>query len=90
MVDSPVVSIVDIERLSVVFGTQSALRDVDATFGPGASGLLGPNGAGKSTLLKALLGFVRPTGGSMARRVTTWAHSMGTVNRESSPTKRAY
>ena len=58
-------SIVDIERLSVVFGTQSALRDVDATFAPGASGLLGPNGAGKSTLLKTLLGFVRPTGGSM-------------------------
>ena len=65
MADSPVVSIVDIERLSVVFGTQSALRDVDATFAPGASGLLGPNGAGKSTLLKTLLGFVRPTGGSM-------------------------
>lgn len=58
-------SIVDIERLSVVFGTQSALREVDATFAPGASGLLGPNGAGKSTLLKTLLGFVRPTGGSM-------------------------
>ena len=65
MADSPVVSIVDIERLSVVFGTQSALREVDATFAPGASGLLGPNGAGKSTLLKTLLGFVRPTGGSM-------------------------
>lgn len=58
-------SVVDIEQLSVVFGTQRVLQGVDATFPPGASGLLGPNGAGKSTLLKTLLGFVRPTGGTM-------------------------
>lgn len=57
--------VVEINQLSVVYGTQRALHDVDATFPSGASGLLGPNGAGKSTLLKALLGFVPPTAGRM-------------------------
>ena len=54
-----------LEHVSVRYGTQDALRDVDVTFPPGAVGLLGPNGAGKSTMLKALLGFVKPTAGRM-------------------------
>ena len=56
-------SVVHLDHVSVDYGKQPALRDVSATFPSGAVGLLGPNGAGKSTLLKALLGFVRPTGG---------------------------
>ncbi|MCX6553178.1 MAG: ATP-binding cassette domain-containing protein, partial [Acidobacteria bacterium] len=58
-------SIVQIEHLTVLYGRQPALRDVNASFPPGAVGLLGPNGAGKSTMLKALLGFVKPDSGSM-------------------------
>ncbi len=54
-----------LDRVSVQYGDQVALRDVAATFPAGAVGLLGPNGAGKSTLLKALLGFVTPTAGHM-------------------------
>ncbi len=54
-----------LDDVSVQYGEQVALRDVAATFPPGAVGLLGPNGAGKSTLLKALLGFVTPTTGRM-------------------------
>ena len=54
-----------LDGVSVQYGEQAALRDVAATFPPGAVGLLGPNGAGKSTLLKALLGFVTPTAGRM-------------------------
>ena len=54
-----------LDGVSVQYGDQAALRDVAATFPPGAVGLLGPNGAGKSTLLKALLGFVTPTAGRM-------------------------
>jgi ABC-2 type transport system ATP-binding protein len=57
--------VVDLQSVSVAYGTQFAMRDVSATFPPGAVGLLGPNGAGKSTLLKALLGFVAPTQGAM-------------------------
>ena len=54
-----------LERVSVRYGMQDALRDVAATFPPGAVGLLGPNGAGKSTMLKVLLGFVKPSSGRM-------------------------
>jgi ABC-2 type transport system ATP-binding protein len=57
--------VVDLQTVSVAYGTQWALKDVSATFPAGAVGLLGPNGAGKSTLLKALLGFVAPTQGTM-------------------------
>ncbi|MCC7126658.1 MAG: ABC transporter ATP-binding protein [Acidobacteria bacterium] len=47
------------------FGKNWALRDVTASFLPGAIGLLGPNGAGKSTLIKTLLGFIVPDKGRM-------------------------
>ncbi|MEO6223432.1 MAG: ABC transporter ATP-binding protein [Vicinamibacterales bacterium] len=54
-----------LDRVTVAYGTNRALRDVSAVFPRGAVGLLGPNGAGKSTMLKALLGFVAPTSGRM-------------------------
>jgi ABC-2 type transport system ATP-binding protein len=57
--------IVQLDRVTVRYGRQPALRNVTASFPPGAVGLLGPNGAGKSTLLKTLLGFVAPESGSM-------------------------
>ena len=57
--------VIHLDRVSVTYGRQPALRDVSATFPAGAVGLLGRNGAGKSTLLKTLLGFVRPDAGQM-------------------------
>ena len=57
--------VVELDRVTVRYGRQRALREVSASFPPGAVGLLGPNGAGKSTLLKTLLGFVAPEAGSM-------------------------
>ena len=54
-----------LDRVTVAYGENRALRDVSATFPAGAVGLLGPNGAGKSTMLKALLGFIPPTGGRL-------------------------
>ena len=56
---------VSLDKVSVKYGTQWALRDVTATFPGGAVGLLGPNGAGKSTMIKALLGLVPPDRGEM-------------------------
>ncbi len=56
---------VQLDRVSVKYGRNWALRDVTATFARGAVGLLGPNGAGKSTMIKALLGFVLPEQGEM-------------------------
>ena len=58
-------SVVQLDRVSVRYGRSFALRDVTASFPPGAVGLLGPNGAGKSTMLKSLLGFVVPDQGEM-------------------------
>jgi|ERR1043166_1163196 ABC-2 type transport system ATP-binding protein len=58
-------AVVELERVSIKYGRQFALREVNASFPPGAVGLLGPNGAGKSTMIKALLGFVAPDAGQM-------------------------
>jgi len=57
--------VVDLQRVSVRYGRQWALRDVTAVFPTGAVGLLGPNGAGKSTMIKALLGLLAPDTGDM-------------------------
>jgi len=59
-------SVVTLDRVSVTYGKQRALRDVSAVFPTGAVGLLGPNGAGKSTMLKSLLGFVKPDSGTLS------------------------
>jgi ABC-2 type transport system ATP-binding protein len=56
---------VTLDRVSVRYGRNQALRDVTAVFPTGAVGLLGPNGAGKSTMIKALLGFLTPETGTM-------------------------
>ena len=64
-VSEPGAPVASLDGVTVSYGRQYALQDVDAVFHPGAVGLLGPNGAGKSTLLKALLGFVRPDSGRM-------------------------
>src|SRR6185369_14054747 len=58
-------SAVTLDHVSVVYGTNAALRDVSVVFPKGAVGLLGPNGAGKSTMLKALLGFIPPKSGRL-------------------------
>jgi ABC-2 type transport system ATP-binding protein len=65
MADPASDAVVQLDNVSVAYGTNWALRDVSATFSRGAVGLLGPNGAGKSTMLKSLLGFVKPDKGSM-------------------------
>ncbi len=57
--------VVSLDAVSVKYGRNWALRDVSATFQPGAIGLLGPNGAGKSTMIKSLLGFIKPDQGTM-------------------------
>jgi ABC-2 type transport system ATP-binding protein len=56
---------VKLDGVTVIYGKNQALKNVSASFAPGAVGLLGPNGAGKSTMLKALLGFVKPDQGRM-------------------------
>ena len=69
MVAEPVIRVADLSK-TYQEGLLSpkdiqALRGVSFDVFPGeVFGLLGPNGAGKTTFIKALLGIIRPSGGS--------------------------
>jgi energy-coupling factor transporter ATP-binding protein EcfA2 len=57
---------IEVARLSKVYGDLTAVEDVSFTVPYGAvAGLLGPNGAGKSMIPKAIVGLLRPSGGSV-------------------------
>jgi iron complex transport system ATP-binding protein len=52
------------ETVSVSYSGRVALRDVTASFAPGAiTGIVGPNGAGKTTLLRVGMGLLPPGSG---------------------------
>ena len=57
---------VDIDALSLRYGTTAVLQDIDLHIGPGERlCLVGPNGAGKSSLLRCLTGVAEPSEGSV-------------------------
>jgi ABC-2 type transport system ATP-binding protein len=61
--------IVEFSGVTKRFGNREALRDVSFSLPAGSSlGLLGPNGAGKTTALRLILGFTRPSQGSLLVR----------------------
>jgi len=63
--------VIDLLDVSVSFGGQPVLRDVEWRIGPGErSGIVGANGAGKSTLLGLIAGTVRPDTGNVKRGKT--------------------
>lgn len=56
----------ELRRLTVSYGAQPVLWDVDAHFPAGAmSAVIGPNGSGKSTLLRAAMGLVPADAGQV-------------------------
>lgn len=58
-----------LDARNLSFGYENGLALSNITFSIGAGqlvALIGPNGSGKTTLLKLLLGFLRPTSGSVA------------------------
>jgi ABC-2 type transport system ATP-binding protein len=57
-------AVIELDRVTKLYGTVCALRDASLTIRPGVTGLLGPNGAGKSTLIKVMLGLVSVTEGA--------------------------
>ncbi|MCS7020242.1 MAG: metal ABC transporter ATP-binding protein [Gemmataceae bacterium] len=57
---------IDIHDLTVSYGGQPVLWDIDLAIPAGVLGaVIGPNGAGKTTLIKAILGLVRPLTGEI-------------------------
>jgi branched-chain amino acid transport system ATP-binding protein len=76
----------EVEKLSVSYGSVRALTDVDLEVrGDGVlHGIIGPNGAGKSTLLDAICGRKRPAAGivryggeDITRRSIAWRRRQG-------------
>ncbi len=58
---------VQIEKLSVRYGTHTALEDIHFSLASGSFlSIIGPNGAGKSTLLKVILGLTASAQGSVS------------------------
>jgi ABC-type multidrug transport system ATPase subunit len=61
------VAAVRLERVSRLYGSFVALRDITVTLAAGSSVvMLGENGAGKSTLLKVIAGLTSPSYGSVS------------------------
>jgi ATPase subunit of ABC transporter with duplicated ATPase domains len=63
--------VVDLENVSVSYGSKHVLKDVTWRIAPGErTGILGVNGAGKSTLLSLVAGSLLPTTGRVKRGKT--------------------
>jgi ABC-2 type transport system ATP-binding protein len=63
-VTAPQTPVIELQGLSVRFGSREILKNLVCSLRGRAIGLLGPNGAGKSTLINTLLGFYKPCSGS--------------------------
>jgi ABC-2 type transport system ATP-binding protein len=61
---APQIPVIELQGLSVRFGSRDILKELTCSLRGRAIGLLGPNGAGKSTLINTLLGFYKPSSGS--------------------------
>lgn len=66
----------EVDGVSVAFGTTAVLSDIHLALAPGdIVGLLGPSGSGKSTLLRIIAGLVTPDAGRVfidGHDVTAW------------------
>ncbi len=57
--------LIHLEGITHHYGSHCALRDVSVRCDTGAIGLVGQNGAGKTTMMQIILGFLRPTSGTV-------------------------
>ncbi|CCE02568.1 ABC transporter permease [Bradyrhizobium sp. STM 3809] len=58
----------EVRALDVYYGHSHALQGVDLRLDTGVFSLVGRNGMGKTTLCKAIMGLLRPSGGSVRLR----------------------
>lgn len=57
---------IDVNDLTKLFGEEVAVKDLNFELKKGeVLGFVGPNGAGKSTTINAMLGFIKPSSGSV-------------------------
>lgn len=60
-------SVIEVKNLKKYFKDTKAVDDVSFNVEKGeVFGFLGPNGAGKTTTIRAMMDFIRPTGGSIS------------------------
>jgi len=58
--------LVELRHLDVAFGRERVLRDISLSVNQGQTlAIIGESGCGKTVLLKAIIGLIRPTGGSV-------------------------
>lgn len=58
--------LIEFSNVSRKFGKADALKDINLQIKPGEIlGVLGPNGSGKTTMINLLLGFLKPTTGTV-------------------------
>ena len=63
-----VMSLIQVEGLSVSYGARTALTDVSLRIEPNEIvTIVGPNGSGKTSLLRAIIGAVKPLSGSIVQ-----------------------
>ncbi|MGH3458760.1 ABC-F family ATP-binding cassette domain-containing protein [Aeromicrobium sp.] len=78
--------VVDLLDVSVSFGEQEVLREVEWRIAAGErAGILGVNGAGKSTLLGLVTGAVKPTSGRVKRGKTVQVGALSQTLAELEP-----
>lgn len=70
-----------VERVSKLYGSFAALKEIDLDLKPGVYGLLGPNGAGKTTLMRIMTDLLIPTMGRVLYNGKD-IHVLGEVYRE--------
>src|SRR3954454_10767981 len=64
-----VVTVLSVSNVSVSFGATQLFKDITFTVDEGERwGIIGRNGAGKTSIFKIIIGELRPTTGSVARK----------------------
>lgn len=63
-------SLISLQSLSVKFGRNTVMRDVNLSVDAGEIvTIVGPNGSGKSTLLRTMIGAINPDTGSVVKKL---------------------